>query len=144
MVKVRFHREVPDEKIKFAVTAARYNEKWIFCKHRARNTLELPGGHREQGEEVSTAARRELYEETGAQKFELRPVCPYSVEGPTGANPSGEESFGMLYLAEIAELGELPPMEIERIEFLDGLPDQMTYPGIIPSLMAKAESMLTQ
>ena len=79
-VKVHFYETVADEKLKFAVIAARYRSKWVFCKHKERNTYEIPGGHRECGETIDDAARRELYEETGATDFELTKVCVYSAE----------------------------------------------------------------
>ena len=47
MVKVRFYDEVEDSLLKFAVMIARHDGKWVFCKHRKRETYEVPGGHRE-------------------------------------------------------------------------------------------------
>ena len=26
--------------------------KWVFCRHKERNTWEIPGGHREMGEAI--------------------------------------------------------------------------------------------
>ena len=60
--------------LKFAVIIAKHNGKWVFCKHRERSTWEVPGGHREQGEDILETAKRELYEETGAINFEINPV----------------------------------------------------------------------
>ncbi|MCR5214807.1 MAG: NUDIX domain-containing protein [Eubacterium sp.] len=34
----------------------------MFCKHRDRDTFEVPGGHREPSEEIIDTAKRELYE----------------------------------------------------------------------------------
>ena len=79
-------------------------------------TWELPGGHREPGEDIDAAARRELYEETGAELFTLSRICVYSV------TEGGRTDYGMLYFAEIDMLGELPESEIaERRLF--GAPD---------------------
>ena len=61
---------VPDEEIKIAVVAARYEGKWLLCRHRDRDTWELPGGHREAGETIAETAMRELREETGATEAE--------------------------------------------------------------------------
>ena len=70
MVKeVRFYDKIEDHRLRFAVILARSGGKWVLCKHRERSTLEIPGGHREPGEDIDAAARRELHEETGAAAF---------------------------------------------------------------------------
>lgn len=56
---VKFYDQVEDEKLKFAVIAARAEGKWVFCKHKARTTFEMPGGHREPGEPILDTARRD-------------------------------------------------------------------------------------
>ncbi len=53
-------------KIKAVIIYAKYNNRIIMCKHKDRDTWELPGWHVENGETVEQAAKRELYEETGA------------------------------------------------------------------------------
>ena len=113
-----------------------YNEKWIFCKHNQRDTYEIPGGHRELGETILQTAQRELVEETGACRFDIYPVCIYSVQ-------EDEETFGMLYYAHISELGDLPDSEIERIELFDSLPDKLTYPQIQPYLFDRIISFIS-
>ena len=65
-MKVRFYENADNDLLKFSVIVSRHNNKWVFCKHRERNTYEVPGGHIEPGETPSEAARRELKEETGA------------------------------------------------------------------------------
>ena len=62
--KVRFYDGVADERLKFAVILSRFEGKWVFCKHRDRDTLEVPGGRREPGEAILETARRELREDT--------------------------------------------------------------------------------
>lgn len=74
-MQVNFYEKVDDHLLRFAVIVARHRGKWVFCKHRERDTYELPGGHREPGERILEAARRELQEETGATAFSIRPVC---------------------------------------------------------------------
>lgn len=61
MTMVNFYEETADELLKFAVIITMYQGKWVFCKHRERETLEIPGGHREPGEAALAAAKRELY-----------------------------------------------------------------------------------
>ena len=139
MVTVNFYKDVEDRLLKFAVIISKYNGKWVVCKHKKRTTYECPGGHRENGETIEATAKRELWEETGAKTFALTPVCVYSVI------KDGQESFGMLYFAKIDSLGELPPLEIERIEFFDSLPSLWTYPDIQPVLFQKgSDTILTQ
>ena len=72
---VRFYDRIDDARIRFSVIIAQENGKWLFCKHKKRETLEFPGGHREPGETPGETARRELWEETGATGFTPRPVC---------------------------------------------------------------------
>lgn len=48
--------------LKFAVIVSKSQGKWVLCKHRERDTYECPGGHRENGEDILTTAKRELYE----------------------------------------------------------------------------------
>lgn len=52
MTKVNFYDSIDDSMLKFAVIIAKHNGKWVFCKHRERSTWEVPGGHREQGEDI--------------------------------------------------------------------------------------------
>lgn len=119
------------------VIASRYKDQWIWCKHKDRSTYELPGGHRETGEKIIDSARRELEEETGAVKYQIEPVCIYSVISKTRVNDTGEEMFGMLYLAKIESLNEKLHSEIEKIDFFHILPDNLTYPDIQPFLLEK-------
>ena len=129
---------VEDSDLKFAVIISRADGKWVFCKHKDRNTYEVPGGHREEHESILETAKRELYEETGAVEYDLRPVCVYSVIGRTRVNQTGEETFGMLYYAEITALQGGLHYEIGETYLMDGLPDRWTYPLIQPKLMEEA------
>lgn len=133
MTEVRFYDSIDDNLLKFAVIAAKTNGKWVFCKHKNRSTLEMPGGHREEGEDILATAKRELYEETGAIRFEIRPVCVYSVTAPN--NFDGNETFGMLYYADISEFENELHCEIEKIVITDNLPTDWTYPEIQPALI---------
>ena len=136
--EVNFYDSVPDDLLKFAVILARADEKWVFCKHRARDTYEVPGGHREPGETILETARRELYEETGAIEFEIRPICVYGVR-EAGGPGQGQESFGMLYFAEIRSFEKELHSEIEEILLSRDLVENWTYPEIQPKLLAEAK-----
>lgn len=135
---VNFYDTVDDEKLKFAVIISKTNGKWVFCKHKERDTYEVPGGHREDGEDILTTAKRELNEETGAVDFDIKPVCVYSVTRHCGE--VDEETFGMLYFADIKAFEEIYS-EIEKIIITDTLPESWTYPLIQPKLLQQAEKL---
>ena len=44
MTKVQFYDRADDRKLKFAVIVTKTNGHWVFCKHKDRNTLEVPEG----------------------------------------------------------------------------------------------------
>ncbi len=140
---VNFYESIDDALLKFAVIVSKSNGKWVFCKHKERDTYEVPGGHREMGETILQAAERELYEETGATAFDMKPICVYSVTGKTRANETGEESFGMLYYAEISAFEKGLHSEIEAVLLLDALPDKWTYPQIQPLLISEVQRRLS-
>ena len=133
MTKIQFYDQAEDQKLRFAVIVTKTEGHWVFCKHRERSTLEVPGGHREPGEDILTTAKRELYEETGAVEYHIEPVCVYSVTAPW--NFDGQETFGMLYCADVKTFDPELHSEIERIVIQDELPDAWTYPDIQPYLM---------
>lgn len=136
MKMVRFYDSVEDSLLRFAVIISKAGDKWVLCKHRERDTYEVPGGHREPGEDIETAARRELYEETGALTYTLQPVCVYSVAD--AGEPDAQESFGMLYFARIETFEPELHSEIEKIFLTEELPNRWTYPEIQPRLLAEA------
>lgn len=139
MLEVKFYDRVDDELLKFAVIISQTDGKWVFCKHKERDTYELPGGHREAGEDIFTTAERELREETGAVNFTIKPICVYSVKGKTRVNENeNDESFGMLFTADITSF-ELLHSEIESILITDRLVDNWTYPLIQPKLLEEAK-----
>ena len=137
-MEVKFYDKVDDALLKFAVIIAKSQGKWVFCKHRERNSYEIPGGHRENGESIEDAARRELCEETGAIKFDIKPLCVYSVTGKNRVNEQGNETFGMLFFADITEFEKELHSEMEQIALFSALPtDNWTYPLIQPILAKK-------
>ncbi|MDF2671970.1 MAG: hydrolase [Clostridiales bacterium] len=135
MVYVNLLELQPMEDSKFlcAIIVARYKEKWVFVRGKGKKTWELPGGTREEGENIDTTASRELFEETGAKKFTLIPICISSV------NVDEKVSLGKLFYCEIEELGELPNSEIEDIKLFNSIPKNLTYPLIHKLLFKKAE-----
>ena len=113
---------------KYVVTFARYRGKWLFSRHRSRTTWETQGGHIEEGETPLDAARRELYEESGATEFTITPMFEYWAGDRTGS------AVGVIFLAEITQLGDLPASEMAEVRTFDTLPENLTYPEITPFL----------
>ena len=141
-LEVKFYDNVEDDKLKFAVIISKSQGKWVFCKHKDRDTYEVPGGHRDAGEEIYQTAKRELQEETGAIDFELKPICVYSVVGNTRVIENlKDETFGMLYFANIFSFEEELHHEMESILITETLPKAWTYPLIQPKLIKKEEEL---
>lgn len=107
-----------NEELTRVVCVSKYKDKYVFSYNKKRNGWEIPGGHIEEGETWEEAAKREMYEETGAIKINIDPICVYKIS-----------TFGLLCYCEILELEELPKeSEIEKIMFSDSLPDNLTFP----------------
>ena len=59
-----------------------------------------------------------MYEETGATKIEITPICVYKIS-----------TYGILCFCEILELDALPEeYEMSEILLSDALPDHLTFP----------------
>ena len=139
MTDVKFYRQatVDDNLLEFAVIVARHQGKWIFCMHKDRNTFEIPGGHREPGESIEQTAYRELSEETGCLKAQVKPVGIYHVKTDEWIR------YGKLFFAEVSHLGPLSSVsEIRQIVLLDNLPNTLTYPQIHTQLFQIVQGWL--
>lgn len=124
---------IDNEKLLYAIVVSRYKDKWIFVKHKERDTWEIPAGHREPNEDINYTAERELFEETGAKEFKITYVNDYSL------NINGEKSYAALFYAEIYSLGELPNFEIGEAKEFDDIPNNLTYSNIQPYLFNKVK-----
>lgn len=133
MIKVKFYEIgiIKENELKYAVISAKYKDKFIFCRHQERTTWEIPGGRKENKEIIEDAAKRELYEETGAKNFYIKAICDYAVI------KNEDKSFGRLFFAEVFELEKLPKLEIIEIKLFDKLPSELTYPEIQTKLHNK-------
>lgn len=143
MLEVNFYDtdKIDDDLLKFAVILTKHNGKWVFCKHKERDTYEFPGGHREEGETILAAAKRELYEETGAVEYEISPIGVYSVTGKSKINEElGQNtSYGMFYYADVRTFEKELHSEIEKIIITDTIIENWTYPEIQPKLFEEAK-----
>jgi 8-oxo-dGTP diphosphatase len=138
MINIKLYELRHMENIKFscAVIVPQYKGKWVFVRQRGKGTWELPGGTHEINESITEAAERELFEETGAKKFSLTPLCISSVD------IDGCLSYGLLFYSEIGEFGELPDSEIEEVKLFNSIPEKLTYPEIHRVLFDKALEFL--
>ncbi len=119
---------------KYVVVLSGYQGKILLSRHRERMTWETQGGHIEPGETPMEAAKRELYEESGAVEFDLRPLCDY-----WAGEENGEGAAGMVFTADIQRLGEMPDSEMAETQTFERLPENLTYPAITPVLFARRQ-----
>lgn len=124
------------ESYKYVVVCSNYQGRWLFSRHKKRTTWETQGGHVEEGETPMEAAKRELYEESGVTNADVYPVCDYKgFRGP-------RFSYGMVFLAVVHELGDLPESEMQEVQVFEDLPENLTYPIVTPLLVKEAEKLL--
>ena len=139
--KIKFYRfyeivEIPDDKLLNVIIAARHKDKWVMCRHGERDTWEFPGGGREVGEAIAEAAKRELYEETGAIKFALSPICVYALD------IEHEIKYGLLYYADVDKLSVLPDSEMREVKLMDDVPVDLTYPYTLHDILPVVKDFL--
>ena len=118
---------------KYVVVLSQYQGKILLSRHKNRATWETQGGHIEPGETPMEAARRELYEESGAIEFEIWPVFDYWAGDETGG------ASGQVFAAEIRQLGPMPDSEMAEVRAFDQVPPNVTYPAITPEIFASLE-----
>ena len=122
-----------DEDLTYVVMGARYKDKWIFVRHRERQSWEMPAGHIEPGESPDHAALRELNEETGTLSSRIIHVADYQV---SRAKITG---YGRLYLAEVREREKELKHETAEVMLSKDLPAKLTYPDVQKSLFTLVE-----
>ena len=123
--------------LKYVVILSRYEGRILLSRHRMRNTWETQGGHIELGETPLEAARRELYEESGAVEYAIVPLFDYRSED----KDTGRGANGVVFAADIRTLGKLPDSEMAEVRTFDALPENVTYPALTPDLFARLEQM---
>lgn len=140
MIVVNFHKieENLDVKLKYVVIMTEYQEKWILVRHKNRDTWEIPGGHIEEGEKHINAAKRELFEETGALEYDISPICLYSVK------KDNKSSYGVLYYAIVKKIEDNLRFEIVDRKLVHKIENNLTYPYIQPILAEMVEKYISQ
>ncbi|MCM2675371.1 RNA deprotection pyrophosphohydrolase [Alkalicoccobacillus plakortidis] len=94
-----------------------YKNQWLLTNHKKRG-LEFPGGKVEQGESPLDAARREVFEETGASVKTIQYIGQYTI--------SDQQICKNIYFAEIDDVEEQNNyFETEGPVLVNELPDQI-------------------
>ncbi len=113
---------------RYVVIFSKYHGKWLFSRHKNRLTWETQGGHIEANETPLDAAKRELYEESGAKEFTITPLFDYD------AADESSSAAGVVFLADIRSMDPLPNYEMQETRQFASLPTDLTYPAITPVL----------
>jgi 8-oxo-dGTP diphosphatase len=117
---------------KYVVVLSEHNGKIVLSRHKKRTTWETQGGHIEQGETPLEAAKRELFEESGAVDFDIEPLCDYRAWD----EDTGNGANGVVFHAIIRKFADIPESEMAEIREFSVLPENLTYPAITPVLSA--------
>jgi 8-oxo-dGTP diphosphatase len=120
----------------YVVIVAKYEGQLVWVRKFGSNSWEIPGGHIEEGETPEFAAKRELWEETGAIEFKIVPICDFEIK----TNES--TSYNRLFFSDIQKLEKLPALEIEEILFCNQTPSVLTHGKIQLELIQKANETL--
>ena len=124
---------------RFSVVFARYQNKWLYCRANGSDCYETAGGNIKSGEPPLEAAKRELFEETGAVKFDITPVFDFTA--PVTTNNFSWYANAQVFLAHIHELGEMPDFEMAEVRLFDTIPEKMRFPQILPVLFEKIKDI---
>ena len=127
------------DEYRYVVVFVREGDHWVFPRHKNRSTFETAGGHIERGETPLEAAKRELYEETGALEFTVWPLFDYRAGDEKG------EAAGVVFYADVTLRGAVPEeFEMAEARVFEDLPQALTYPAITPVLFEAVTNWLAQ
>ena len=125
------------EKPKYVVVLSYCGGKKLLSRHRARTTWETQGGHIEPGETPLEAAKRELFEESGAAEYAIAALFDYRSEDAE----TGRGANGVVFAADVNRLVDIPESEMAEVKAFDRLPENVTYPALTPDLFARLEEI---
>ncbi|HDP55322.1 MAG TPA: NUDIX domain-containing protein [Bacteroidetes bacterium] len=124
------------EQYNYVVIVAYYKNKLVWVRKKQAVTWEIPGGHVEPGENPDQAAERELWEETGALEYSLKPIYDFSIKA------NNMLSYNRLFYCTIKTLGSLPESEIEEVMLSNETPNELTHGTIQPMLIKKVQDKI--
>ena len=121
---------------KFVVILSHMNGKYLLSRHKDRVTWETQGGHIEAGETPLEAAKRELWEESGAVEYTIEPLCDYWASDDIGW------ATGVVFRVEITKLQDIPEgSEMAEVKLFETLPEEFTYTYISTVLFANEKEL---
>ena len=112
--------------INYVRMVTKYNGKFVLPFHNESQKWDWVGGHVEKDENPLDAAKRELFEETGAVDFDIFPVFDHEALNKDGTHFNN----GRTYFVVVREFSDLPDdSEMGKIGFFDKIPDGFRYSG---------------
>ncbi|SFG42125.1 RNA deprotection pyrophosphohydrolase [Sporolactobacillus nakayamae] len=97
----------------------KFHRQWLLTMH-SRRGLEFPGGKVEPGEQPTEAARREVFEETGAHVDRLYFIGQYQVDG------QNEQMVKNIYFASVDQVTlKQDYMETDGPRFISYIPESI-------------------
>lgn len=129
MEKLIFYKSLKNKKISTVLIFAKYKNDWLLCKHRGRNTFEICGGHVEENENIYQAAKRELYEESGAYATKIKLI------GYLSKMIDNCRQYSAIFIADLEKIDNLPNFEMVEICLTKTFPINTTYPGTYNKLL---------
>ncbi|MFP3323564.1 NUDIX domain-containing protein [Planococcus sp. SIMBA_160] len=103
--RLSFEKGQPQIESRHVLVIGKYRGDWLLTRHSVRG-LEFPGGKAEPGESLEQAAKREVYEETGAIANELEWLAEYTVYTDTPFSKT-------VFLAAIQDMKKVEWMETD-------------------------------
>ncbi|PKH08678.1 RNA deprotection pyrophosphohydrolase [Planomicrobium sp. MB-3u-38] len=111
--RLSFEKDAFQVESRHVLIIAKFKGKWLLTEHKERG-LEFPGGKAEAGESLAEAAKREVYEETGAVIDELEWFAEYLVHS--------EPPFSKtVFTGTVAAVDEIDLMETNGAVLVDSL-----------------------
>ena len=102
----------------------KHNDKFVLCWHKKSQKWDHVGGFVEKNENPLEAAKRELFEETGAVDFDIFPIFDHESFHEDGTYFNN----GRTYFVIVREFSELPNgSEMGKIGFFDKITENFRY-----------------
>lgn len=110
----------------------KHDGKFVLSFHKKCQKWDHVSGHVEKHENPLAAAKRELFEETGAIDFDIFPVFDHQAFREDGSVMNN----GRTYFVNVRGFSDLPDgSEMDRVGFFDKIPENFRYEGDLEELL---------